>query len=315
MRVNSQFLSKSLFLPTSSTMGFFPKGLLLLFFLALCVQCRSQKLQIELAPPRLYRTTFLNTSLTFEDIDEAGYMRRLPTRVIIYDWNKDQDKAEYIKLNKYMKSIGEFNRIFVDHSQVLSGDDQYLQINVARQGDALGRLLFHLHSLGFLVVDELVIIGVGIGAHLAGNAGRYLKALNIPLCVGTIVALDPSFEMDRRPRYRLQKQNAEAVIVFHTNVNGTGIYEAVGHADLYFNSQRMQPDCDTELCSHKKALVYFREARFKRMRRCNAIPESQDPECKRSQIFAFIPDESAFRCMLRGIYFVDTSEYPSANPT
>lgn len=134
-------------------------------------------------------------------------------------------------------------------------------------------LLELLHSKFGLKYENVHIIGSGVGAHIAGYAGRNLKRKNES--IARITALDaasPQFENEHID-VRLDRSDAQFVDVIHTDsktfvVRGYGIKKPIGHIDFYPNGGYEQKNCRKRddgvasffTCSHYRAVHYFLES-------------------------------------------------------
>lgn len=82
-------------------------------------------------------------------------------------------------------------------------------------------------------LQDLVIVGHSLGAHIAGRAAKQMKS---PGKIGVIVGLDPAsvgfdfFETD----LRLAETDADYVQVIHTDANKFGFSNPLGHGLLSF---------------------------------------------------------------------------------
>ncbi|KAI5651298.1 lipase domain-containing protein [Phthorimaea operculella] len=97
--------------------------------------------------------------------------------------------------------------------------------------------------------------GLGhLGAHLVGNAGRYLRSQ-----VSRITGLDPSGPLWQLNSDRLSASDAVYVEVIHTDggLTGLGIGSDLGNVDFYVNGGNSQPGCLTSICDHNRAWEVF----------------------------------------------------------
>ena len=121
------------------------------------------------------------------------------------------------------------NVISVDWS---NGGDLWLinyataRARVGRTGEVVARFLdflvvLSIHQKGGDVFDDTTIVGHSLGAHIAGFAGKHVKAGRIH----TIVGLDPAgvaFSLNR-PDERLNDNDARMVQIIHTNIESVGL--------------------------------------------------------------------------------------------
>lgn len=79
-----------------------------------------------------------------------------------------------------------------------------------------------------LNLSELTLIGHSLGSHLAGLTA---KKLNFTQKVGTIIGLDPAspgFSVSNIEN-RLDKSDADYVLIIHTDIAMYGMIEPIGH--------------------------------------------------------------------------------------
>ncbi|CAK1544579.1 unnamed protein product [Leptosia nina] len=129
--------------------------------------------------------------------------------------------------------------------------------NVPQLGELVARFVNILTNDFGNNVNMIRIIGVGLGAHAAGVAGRRIVG-NIP----HIVALDPPLLGWTHNPNKLLKTDANLVEVLHTTATNYGYGDPLGHVDFYANGGRSQPMCgDLVLtCSHIYSYIYYAES-------------------------------------------------------
>ncbi|XP_053530736.1 lipase member H isoform X4 [Ictalurus punctatus] len=101
-------------------------------------------------------------------------------------------------------------------------------------------------------LDSIHLIGVSLGAHVAGFIGAMLGGQ-----VGRITGLDPAGPMFAGvpPEERLDPTDAQFVDVLHTDMNSFGLQGANGHIDFYANGGLDQPGCPKTIFSGKSYFV------------------------------------------------------------
>uniref|UniRef100_A0A673CJ28 Lipase, member Ib n=1 Tax=Sphaeramia orbicularis TaxID=375764 RepID=A0A673CJ28_9TELE len=127
-----------------------------------------------------------------------------------------------------------------------------------------------LNLTGFIMTMEeegaslssVHLIGVSLGAHLAGFVGENLKGK-----IGRITGLDPAGPMftSATPGERLDPSDAMFVDVLHTDMNSFGLNGAHGHIDFYANGGADQPGCPKTIfagksyfvCDHQRSVFLY----------------------------------------------------------
>ncbi|XP_065173776.1 pancreatic triacylglycerol lipase-like isoform X2 [Atheta coriaria] len=128
--------------------------------------------------------------------------------------------------------------------------------------------------------DNIHLIGHGVGGHIAGYVGKYIKGIQ------RITGLDPTGPMfEKMPKeVRLDFNDAKYVEILHTdnfNHRSQGGRISHGHADFIINNAEHQPGCNDSshmpsfldlhrdtlqegkilpACSHKRAFKYYIQA-------------------------------------------------------
>lgn len=131
-------------------------------------------------------------------------LRREDCNVIIFDWSKNN--------GEYVKTV----------------------INTRLVGNLLGNTLFYLYDN----YDQIHLIGHGLGAHLAGFAGKVIQKYYLGKHrIGRISALDPTLPLfnDTSPTDRLDSSDASVVDVYHCDSYRFGVGEPIGTIDFYPN--------------------------------------------------------------------------------
>lgn len=101
---------------------------------------------------------------------------------------------------------------------------------------------------------NLHVLGLTMGAHVAGSVANYLKKKNSGK-IGRITAFDADGPVFTFPillpcSFRLCKKHADFVQLIHTDVLVLGTVAPIGHADFYVNfGGPIQPGCWQNLLS------------------------------------------------------------------
>ncbi|KAF6211248.1 hypothetical protein GE061_014365 [Apolygus lucorum] len=174
----------------------------------------------------------------------------------------------------------------------------------------LAQFLKRMESEESLSIESLVVAGYGMGAHIAGIAGRLLNGR-----ISTMLGLDPM-----NPLFVpgssdvLDKHSAKFVQVIHTSVSAEGIIEPLGHVDFYPNSGfPSQPGCGSypdytwTICSHNRSYIFYSET-FKRPTsfvgtKCSSYDKFLDGLCD-GNAKAYMGYETSIRA--RGIFYLQT---------
>lgn len=151
-------------------------------------------------------------------------------------------------------------------------------------GPYIATLITFLIDHGKMNIDDLVLIGFSLGAHMAGIAGKNLPNYTIPMIVGLDPA-SPLFSLEEKER-RLDKGDARYVEIIHSNAGLLGMAQPLGHASFYPNGGRKQPGCGWDLvskCSHTRAYFYYAESIFNLNRfyawQCESFEDILNGEC------------------------------------
>ncbi|XP_075985730.1 phospholipase A1-like [Anticarsia gemmatalis] len=185
-------------------------------------------------------------------------------------------------------------------------------------GKKMGEFLVKLTEHG-LEAENLELVGASLGAHVVAYAAKhfYQATGKKP---SRITGLDPAGPCYRAltPEYKLYKTDAERVDIIHTNIDGFGIAETLGHIDIYVNGGEFQPSdipyipC-LVVCSHVRALIYFWQAlehpkQFIAVQ-CNTVQEARFAQCFNNTQTNYLGLETKFD--RPGIYYLATNnEFP-----
>ncbi|NWI91833.1 LIPH Lipase, partial [Pitta sordida] len=111
-------------------------------------------------------------------------------------------------------------------------------------------------------LDSMHMIGVSLGAHISGFVGQMFGG-----ALGRITGLDPAGPLYRGtpPSERLDPTDAQFVDVIHSDTDGLGYREALGHIDFYPNGGTDQPGCPLTIfsgleyfkCDHQRSVFLF----------------------------------------------------------
>ncbi|KAM7159854.1 lipase member H [Macrochelys suwanniensis] len=153
--------------------------------------------------------------------------------IIIVDWNRGATTLLYHRASSNTKKVAEFLKTLID--QMLAD----------------GALL-----------DSVYMIGISLGAHISGFVGQMYNGK-----LGRITGLDPAGPLfnGKPPEERLDPTDAQFVDVIHSDIDGLGYREALGHIDFYANGGTDQPGCPQTIfsgsqyfkCDHQRSVFLF----------------------------------------------------------
>lgn len=195
----------------------------------------------------------------------------------------------------------------------------FRSVRLARNlGHKLGEFLVKLYENG-LDPDKLELVGTSLGAHVASFAAKhfYQATGRKP---SRITGLDPAGPCYRNLpyEYKLAPTDAIKVDVIHTNIDGFGIAERLGHVDFYVNGGEFQPSdipyipC-LIICSHIRAIIYWWQAlehpkKFIGMR-CDSVQDARYANCFNNSETNYMGLETKFQ--KPGVFYLPThNEFP-----
>ncbi|NXO00722.1 LIPH Lipase, partial [Rhinopomastus cyanomelas] len=153
--------------------------------------------------------------------------------IILVDWNRGATTILYGIASRNSRRVAEILKKLIDEMLI--------------DGASLG---------------SLHVIGVSLGAHIAGFVGQMFGGL-----LGRITGLDPAgpFYRGQPPSERLDPTDAQFVDVIHSDTDGLGYAGALGHIDFYPNGGTDQPGCPLTIfsglqyfkCDHQRSVLLF----------------------------------------------------------
>ncbi|KAM7369604.1 hypothetical protein PAMP_010914 [Pampus punctatissimus] len=169
--------------------------------------------------------------------------------IIVVDWNKGAANLNYFTAVTYTREAAQNLTGFIMTMQEVLKNCHIFKstLHVQEEGASL---------------SSVHLIGVSLGAHLAGFVGANLKGK-----IGRITGLDPAGPMftSATPDQRLDPSDATFVDVLHTDMNSFGLNGAHGHIDFYANGGADQPGCPKTIfsgksyfvCDHQRSVFLF----------------------------------------------------------
>lgn len=187
-----------------------------------------------------------------------GFLDDVPIKVLIHGYIASRYHVSIAPIKNAYLSAGNVNLFIVDWSQA-----SYQMYDVSRQltsqvAHRVSEILERFISENNIDRGLIHVIGHSLGAHIAGNVGRYMGG-----SLGRITGLDPAAPLYIRQSYdAIQITDASFVDIIHTNGEALGEIWARGHIDFYPNyGLRSQPGCGvkdiTTLCKSKSFIFHF----------------------------------------------------------
>ncbi|XP_052738022.1 pancreatic lipase-related protein 2-like [Bicyclus anynana] len=188
-------------------------------------------------------------------------------------------------------------------------------------GHILGEFLVELTRMG-LTPHKLELLGGSLGAHIASYAAiRYHELTHLK--PARLTGLDPAGPCFRRlPRSeRINPEVAHQVDAVHTNIDGFGLPDPVGHVDFYINGGEFQPAMELnyllpclQLCSHVRAAIYWIIANYEPDKflavHCSSLDNVRRGNCYQEPIYANVLGPKT-NFSMAGLYYLPTTEsYP-----
>lgn len=187
--------------------------------------------------------------------DTSTFDYNRPTRIFVHGFYSNRDTLDSYATT-YRNATGEYNFIAINWlAGAVTLNYKRARDRVKIVGRAVAELIDYLVNDHGMDMNDLMLIGHSLGAHVCGAAGRNVKNGR----VGRIVGLDPALPCfgHRHRDERLQQSDAEHVTVIHTNGGVFGVNTPLGHADYYPNFGKDQPGCGRTLIGGEFIICYF----------------------------------------------------------
>ncbi|KAM9582732.1 phospholipase A1 member A isoform 3-T3 [Trichechus inunguis] len=178
------------------------------------------------------------------DLQNSGFNATLGTKLLIHGFRAFGTKPSWIdQLIRTLLHTANANVIAVDWVNGSTGVYFSAMENVVKVGLEISSFLRKLLVLG-VPESSIHIIGVSLGAHVAGMVGHFYKGQ-----LGQITGLDPAGPEYNRVSLeeRLDAGDALFVEAIHTDTDNWGIRIPVGHVDYFVNGGQDQPGCPTSI--------------------------------------------------------------------
>ncbi|XP_058840116.1 pancreatic triacylglycerol lipase-like [Topomyia yanbarensis] len=183
-----------------------------------------------------------------------------PTRFTIHGWNGDGTSDLNSNTRGNYFAIGDFNAISVDWGAGAQTINYISARNrVDSVGDIVSRMINTLVTASGASRNSISIIGHSLGAHAAGNAGKYQGGQ-----IHTIVGLDPAGPLFSLGQSDILTPNdAQYVEAISSNAGTLGFDQPLGQATFFPNGGSSQPGCGIDLtgsCAHSRSHEMFAES-------------------------------------------------------
>ncbi|XP_019867988.1 lipase member H [Aethina tumida] len=183
---------------------------------------------------------FLNDPST---LSKSHFSTSKPTVFFIHGFLESSASHDATAMKKAQLERADCNMILVDAKLLFAGPNYFTgAANVEAVGKYIAEFIDFLVSQG-VNLSDVEVTGMSLGGQTTGIVGQNVKSGKLP----KILAFDPAgplfnFYPDHK---RLDKSDAELVIVIHSNSLLNGYYESCGHVDFWINGKPfLQPGCD-----------------------------------------------------------------------
>ncbi|XP_045461255.1 phospholipase A1-like [Harmonia axyridis] len=251
------------------------------------------------------------------------------TFFLIHGWRASAN-SEWIKdVSKILVSKENNTQVIqLDWEKHASDTYGFAAFDTRSIGDFVGILINSLITTHKIPRENIVVIGHSLGAQIAGWAGKKFQELN-GVKLPRIIALDPAgpFFILRPDSKKLNKNDAEVVMVIHTDNDKLGYPSVCGTIDFFPNGGGSQPGCwSVDLgnistytgpvtCDHSRAWQLFREAveinaSFP-ARQCGNYSNFKKGKCDDNLVIAM----SDLKTVAQGSFYLETNpDSPYSQP-
>jgi len=184
-----------------------------------------------------------------------------PTRFVSHGWNSKGDLTHSFS-RAYFNNNNDVNFIAINWQ---AGSNTINYISARNRVNAVGphvaRMIDFLVTYGRMNLDDCILIGHSLGAHVAGIAGKNVRTGTLPKIIGLDPA-NPLFSYGT-PSTRIAVGDARVVETIHTNAGTLGFSAPLGDATFYPNGGSSQPGCGLDLagtCAHSRAHEFYIES-------------------------------------------------------
>lgn len=161
------------------------------------------------------------------------------TRFLIHGWQSTSNSGENPRTRDELLRLADHNVVVVDWG-VGAGTANYVAARnrVGPAGQVVGQFIDWLTSIGFTHPSRINIIGISLGAHVSGHAGKNTRSGRINAIFGNDPA-GPLFNVDNPDR--LDIGDADYTESILTNAGTLGFDLPITHSSFYPNWGSSQP--------------------------------------------------------------------------
>ncbi|KAK9892113.1 hypothetical protein WA026_018316 [Henosepilachna vigintioctopunctata] len=244
---------------------------------------------------------------------------------LIHGWMSYTNSVFYTDLSKIFTSkYPDSHIVLLDWDQPASDYYPFSAFDTESVGEYVGILINRLLANYGVSLANILLIGHSLGAHISGFASKTFTKITgkkLP----RIIALDPAGPLFvfRPNSKRLNKDDADVVMVMHTDAGVFGYPTVIGTIDFFPNNGANQPGCWKKLkainlatysqpvtCDHSRAWKYFIEAveitgSFP-SRKCDSYENFENGNCDRNEIVTM----GDLDTVATGSFFLKTNSKP-----
>ncbi|KAM9782087.1 lipase member H isoform X1 [Syngnathus typhle] len=197
---------------------------------------------------------------------EPNFNLSRPTTFVIHGFRPTGSPPVWAhKMTELLLARNDINVIMVDWNNGAANLNYFKVVeNTHKAGENLTAFL-KLMKEHRASPSDIHIIGISLGAHISGFVGANLNGT-----IGRITALDPAGPLFTGTSLedRLDPTDAQFVDALHTDIDGLGYREPIGHIDFYANEGTDQPGCPKTIfsgtayfkCDHQRSVYLYLES-------------------------------------------------------
>ncbi|XP_055533686.1 pancreatic lipase-related protein 3-like [Wyeomyia smithii] len=238
-------------------------------------------------------------------------------KVLIHGWNADRNQVATVPVRNAYLVQDKHNLLVADWANASSLPYHDARRLVRSVGYRIGEILAVFIRENGIQYDQVHIVGHSLGAHIAGNVGKYFGGK-----LARVTALDPAGPLFApRSVDAVSSSDARFVDAIHTDGLVLGEVTARAHVDFYPNQGvPNQPGCELldtltlHACSHYRSTAFFAESILLPLNfvayHCEfkEIFNSPSENCRGNAKSIFMGEHVNHSA--RGTYYLETSNLP-----